>query len=130
MIASWSAYVVSPAGESTPAFWLTVLLVSPLYLWGAVEAISLGLVLRKRARLGLSDPLVADRTMQFGISGAAVVASIGVSWTAQFIYGAPPPVWTATLASCALLVGAVGIWLGFFPPAAYRARVESSLGAE
>ena len=128
MLASWGTYVVSPVGASTAMFWMTVVMAAPFYLWGAVESLMLSGVLRKRARLGLADPMVADRSMQFGICSGAVVVGIFISYTAQLVYGAAPPVWTATLASLSLLVGAGAIWLGFFPPASHRARVEHSLG--
>ena len=119
LLACWSLYASRPAGDSAQQFWQTILMVTPLYVWGAVESISLASVLRKRARLGLSDPLVANRTMLFGICNAAVVTSIAISYSAQLVHGITPPPWTATLASSALLVGAGAIWLGFFPPASY-----------
>jgi len=122
----WSQYVGRPAGDAAQQFWRTVSMVSPLYVWGAIEAISLGRMLRRRVRLGLADPLVANRTLLYGVSSAAVVVSIAISYSAQFVYGAQPPTWTATLASASLLVGAGAIWLGFFPPASYRARVENA----
>ena len=129
LLASWCFYVSRPTGQSTPQFWLTIAMASPLYLWSAIEAISLGGVLQKRARLGLSDPLVANRTMLFGLCSAAVVVSITISYSSQLVFGATPPVWTATLASSSLLIGAGAIWLGFFPPASYRARIERAVEA-
>ncbi len=97
MFACWSYYATCPVLESSGAFWWTVLMAAPLYVWGAVEAFLLGRVFRKRAR---------------------------------HIYGLAPPAWTATLASCALLVGAAAIWLGFLPPAFHRDRIQRTLGAE
>jgi hypothetical protein len=130
LVASWWMYVVSGPEGSATAFWRTVVASAPLHIWAATEAFMLGHMLRKRARLGLAQPMVANRTMQFGNCSSAVVVSIVVSYSAYLVYGMTPPVWTATLASTCLLAGAIAIWLGFFPPSGYRARVERALGAE
>jgi len=127
--ASWVTYAMSPVEITAVWFWRTLMLVAPVYLWGAVEGISLGGVLRKRARLGLSSPLVADRTRQFGINNLTVLASISISCTGHFAWGNAAPLWISLLSSMSLLVGAGAIWLGFFPPAAYRARLERVSGA-
>ena len=82
----------------------------------------------KRARFGFTDPLVVNRTVQWGISGAMVVTNIAIGYSAHLVYGPAAPPWTQVLASCALLVGAGCIWLGFFPPAAYRTRLERAFG--
>lgn len=128
MATCWARYFGSVAGESAPQFWLGILSIVPLYAWAAVESLSLGSLLRKRARLGLADPLVVNRMTQYGVSGAAVVASIAVSYTSQLVYGIAPPPWTAALASGLLVVGAASIWLGFFPPASVRARLLARAG--
>lgn len=130
MLACWCLYASRPAGESATEFWWTIVMAAPLYVWGAFEAISLGRMLGKRARLGLVEPMVANRTMLFGVCSAAVVVSIAISYSAQLIYGLVPPPWTATLASFSLLVGAGAIWLGFFPPAAFRTWLEDELGSD
>jgi hypothetical protein len=128
MSASLIAYAMSPAEESRPLFWRTIALALPLYTWGAAEAIVLSVMLHRRARLGLVDPMVANRTMQFGISGAAVVVSIAISYLSQLYYGGAPPPVIPTAAAAMLMVGAGSIWFGFFPPAFYRDRIERKLG--
>ena len=53
-----------------------------------------------------------------------VVVTIAISFGGRLAYGLTPPQWTGLCSSGALLVGAVSIWLGFFPPAFHRARIE------
>jgi hypothetical protein len=127
MFGCLTAYAIAPAEDSGRIFWLTILLTVPLYAWGGFESITLSRMLRKRARLGLADPLVANRMMLFGVSSVAVVVSIGFGYAAQIAYGLTPPPWTGAAGSSALLVGAGAIWLGFFPPEGYRTRVINAI---
>jgi hypothetical protein len=124
LFAGLAAYVRGPIRGTSMTFWWTLAATSLLYLWGAIEAISVGRILQKRARLGMAEPLVANRTLMWGYSGATVVLTIAISFGARVVYGPVAPAWTAILSSASLLIGAGTIWLGFFPPAAYRTRVE------
>jgi hypothetical protein len=126
MLVGLSIYATSEA--TSMAFWWTLVVSTPIYSWGAFETLSLGLVLRKRARLGLADPLVVNRTMKWGISYGMVAVSTLVAFAARLQYGHPPPAWASALGSGLLVAAAGGIWFAFFPPAFYRARLKRASG--
>jgi hypothetical protein len=122
-------YVTSSPDGASMSLWWTLAASGLIYGWGGVEAIFLGLTLRKRARLGMADPVVMNRTLLWGASSLLVVVCISINYASRIVYGVAPPSWTSTLAASALMLGAVAIWLGFFPPASYRARLERAFEA-
>ncbi len=124
----WRYAAIDAASESI-ALWWTLGLSSLIYAWGAFEALSLGRILGRRARLGLADPLVVGRAMHWGYSSASVVLSIWVGFAGRLLYGPLPEPWVSTVASSLLMIGAASIWLGFFPPSWYRDRLARSLEA-
>lgn len=123
------AYAVDASMGTSLRFWWPVLVASTLYAWGAFEAFTLVGVLARRARLGLADPLVVNRTRQWGISGVAIVLTVGISFTGRLVYGPVIPPWVGLAGSMCCLVAAGAIWLGFFPPAAYRERLLRAVEA-
>jgi hypothetical protein len=95
-------------------------------LWGAAESLRYWLLMRRRLRLGLADPLVTSRFLLWGLGiGAAGVGSL-ISVVVQQVAGlsmAELPTLTFSnslfgLAS-ALLMG-----VAFLPPAAWRRYVQ------
>lgn len=99
-----------------------------MYGWATLEALRQYVLARRRLRLGLSDPLVANRFLLWGVG---TLAALGVwlhaLWRELSGAGSVEEAYLVI----ALLGGAcaVSIWLAFFPPRAYRRWFESSGGA-
>ena len=99
-----------------------------ILLWGAAESLRYYAMMRRRAKLGLADPLVTNRFLLWGLGiGAAGIGS-AISVTAMV----PSPVSTcwrspgsppATRSTA--LTAAVLMWVAFIPPGFYRRFVES-----
>ncbi len=90
-------------------------------LWGSVEALRYHGRMRRRARIGLGDPVVENRFLLWGVgAGAAGVGSLvgvvaGVGGGAQLLVD---PVLLGVL-SLHGSIAAVCMWLAFLPPRAY-----------
>ena len=112
--------------DFTPQYICRSLLQVSCLLWGSAEALRYGYKLRRRLRLGLADPVVANRFFLWGIgTGAAGMGSlIGVS--VQAITGMPlfDVPWLTLSSSLHGLVAAIAMWLAFVPPAGYLSRVR------
>lgn len=95
-------------------------------LWGAGEALRYWMLMRRRALLGLSDPVVTNRFLMWGIgAGAAGVGTaIGTVWSV--LSGAPTmeTPWVVASSSAHGFVAAVALYLAFVPPARYRRWIE------
>jgi hypothetical protein len=78
--------------------------------------------MRRRARMGLGDPIVANRLLLWGIGASGIAAVTLVHLVAQLLgrYELPPSL--VGVVSALLLGTAVAEWLAFFPPRAYRRR--------
>jgi hypothetical protein len=97
-------------------------------LWGAGEAFRYWFLMRRRARLGLSDPVVTNRFLLWGIgAGAAGVGSaIGTIWSVATGAVTLETPWVVASSSAHGFVAAVAMYLAFVPPAAYRRWIERS----
>lgn len=98
-----------------------------ILLWGAAESLRYFTMMRRRAKLGLADPLVTNRFLLWGLGiGAAGVGS-AISVTACAITGqhmlAIP--WVTVSNSFHGFTAAVLMWVAFIPPGIYRRFVES-----
>jgi hypothetical protein len=95
-----------------------------LYGWATAESLRQYALARRRVRLGLTDPLVANRFLLWGV---ATVAALGIWLHAlwQELIGRNDT--TESYLVATLLGGtcALAIWLAFFPPRSYRARFAS-----
>jgi hypothetical protein len=93
--------------------------------WGSYESLRYWELLRKRVRLGLADPLVADRMRLWSIAELSACV-INVSTTVAALFGIDFAV--ATLGAFVIaplgLLAAASMWLAFIPPAAYLRRVS------
>ena len=107
-----------------------VALMAGAFLWTAAESLLHRVALRRRARLGLADPVVANRMDLWLVAALAVVALCG-SVLASMAAGVPPlrsPLFGAGLALAGSFVCAC--WsLAFFPPPAYLAWVARRAAA-
>jgi hypothetical protein len=102
-------------------------------LWAFAECTRYAQLMRRRVRLGLADPVVANRFVLWsvwtGALGVVALLLFAVRTRAFWLQaqGIDPrtvmpaviPI-TGALAGLAVITAGVAIWLAFFPPAAYR----------
>jgi hypothetical protein len=96
-----------------------------MYGWGSFETLRQYALARRRLRLGLSDPLVADRFLLWGI-GTLSVIGIWVHTYTRELLGATSADGEYLVVSVLGGLCATAIWLAFFPPLAYRRRAGES----
>jgi hypothetical protein len=102
-----------------------------VFAWTGVEAFSSYFAFRRRARIGLGNPIVASRLLLWGISS---VVTFALSTTAMMLYVTATDNADATfkqnqaggLYGALALVAATALWFAFFPPRAYLAWLEKS----
>jgi hypothetical protein len=98
---------------------------SSVYLWGGFEGIRYHRMLARRAELGLADPVVAHQILMWGLfslaMGTLAVASLAMGVVIGDGYSSSPA--AQLLTPAVSLVASICLWLGFFPPAAYRRMV-------
>lgn len=92
------------------------------YGWSAFEPLRFHVMMRRRRRIGMGDPLVANRLLLWGVGTGAVSAVAGIHLAAQLAgrYELPPSL--VGVVSLLVLATAVCEWLAFFPPRAWRER--------
>ncbi len=117
--------------RSGPWFWIAFATRALSLLWTAFEALRYHGLMQRRRRLGLAEPLLANRFLLWGVSALAGVAMSGLSGLTIAIAPAAEPGVVAALrlagSGCGL-VAAAATWLAFLPPAAYRRRFEAAPG--
>ncbi|MGH0033910.1 MAG: hypothetical protein ACQGVK_02640 [Myxococcota bacterium] len=96
------------------------------FAWSSFEALRYQRLLARRLRLGLADPLLVNRFALWSVAAAAASVCYG-SWIIELIRGGgvfPEPIAAMMLlqTACGLLAAGT-IWLAFFPPRAYQARL-------
>lgn len=89
--------------------------------WGSAEAFAYWARLRRRARLGLADPVLVNRFWMWATSAGAAGLGTAIGVAASVATGVDPLRLPAILVSSSAhgLVAAVGMWLAFAPPEAY-----------
>jgi hypothetical protein len=121
---SWGLHVgrVSTGVGGWLGHWAPNLGILAAYGWSTFESLRYYALMRRRVRLGIADPLVANRFLLWGLGTLAVSAVALLHLVAQLLgtYELPPSF--VSLVSALVLVAAVAEWLAFFPPAAYRRR--------
>lgn len=124
---SWLAFPTTQIYAQTPGdrIWYDVFAVarSAAIGWGALESLRYWRRARRRQRLGLADPLVAERFLLWGVGLGAMTALMASTLLARAAGVDPAAPGWVLLESLAGLVGAATLWLTFFPTRAYRARV-------
>lgn len=98
------------------------------YGWSAFEPLRFHALMRRRQRLGMGDPLVANRLLLWGIGTGAIAAVAAIHLVAQLLgrYELPPSL--VGVVSLLVLATAVAEWLAFFPPPAWRRRFVPASG--
>jgi hypothetical protein len=121
------------------AYWLGFVLRSAALAWLAVEALRWFVALRRRLRLGLAEPLVANRFLLLGIWACAMLGMGSADVVARIWYvtsTGSAERWVPELAHSIVIVtvsatSALGIvvattlFLAFFPTAAFRRWIEN-----
>jgi hypothetical protein len=90
-------------------------------LWGAGESFAYFLKMQRRVKIGLGDPVVANRFLMWAIGAFAAGFGSAVGTVAQIVGGASITQggWVMVSSSLHGLVSAIAIALAFIPPAAY-----------
>lgn len=97
-------------------------------VWMAVEGFIAHASAKKRLRLGLCDALSCNRFLLWGIAGAvwALLEIVSVAQELEIsIVGSQSFLFDLMMGACEF-VPALLVWLTFFPPAAYRNRIEAT----
>jgi hypothetical protein len=100
-------------------------------LWGSVEALRYWNRMRRRVRLSLADPVVANRFLLWGLgAGAAAVGSAVGAFTQWWTQLPPIEVpWVLLSSSLHGLAASVAMWLAFVPNARYMRWIRARSAA-
>jgi hypothetical protein len=112
-----------PSGQRSPfVFWVFNAIGAGAYLWATFECLRYQGLLRRRARLGLIDAELVNRFLLWGVASACGFLLFGAGMLNRLTaVGGVNPLALA-LQPFFGLVGAICIWLAFFPPAFYLRR--------
>ena len=96
-------------------------------LWGSAESLRYYGLMRRRARLGLADPVLSNRFLLWGLGiGSAGIGSLIGNVVMIARDSAMQELDGLTLSNSLFgLASAVLMWIAFLPPAAYRRWIES-----
>jgi len=108
------------------------------FVWPFVECLRYARLMQRRVPLGLADPALADRFMLWSLwtgvlsvfAGLAILARVWALATGSPISGDPElarwlvPI-MVVVGCTAMAVAAIAVWLSFFPPRVYLARLEA-----
>lgn len=119
------------ANSTAELFWYDLFAVarSACMAWGAFESLRYYARARRRLRIGLLDPLVANRFLLWGVGLTSITLLMASTLLASAVGVDPAVAGWVLLESLAGLVGAASIWLTFFPHPAYRRLVEARAAA-
>ena len=108
-------------------FHLYSVLSTAILLWGAAESLRYFAMMRRRAKLGLADPLVTNRFLLWGLGIGAAGLGSAISITACAITGQHMLAisWVTISNSLHGFTAAALMWVAFIPPGFYRRLVES-----
>jgi len=133
-IASWigQALTVGYRGGIDSGFWYEVGFAARAgaFVWAGLESFLYHQLLRRRQKLGLADPVVADRLRLWFLCNAGIVLAFGVFLWARALglHPAATP-WVLATTSLVGIGSGMALWLAFSPPPAYlrwlRARAPS-----
>jgi hypothetical protein len=124
------AHGFGDAARVTPQSLVRSFLQIGCLLWGAGESFVYWTKMRRRVRIGLGDPVVANRFLMWAIGAFAAGWGTAVGTGAQIVTGVATfqDGWVMVSSSLHGLVAAVAIALAFIPPGFYlryiRGRAE------
>lgn len=92
-----------------------------MYGWASFETLRQATLARRRVRIGLTEPLVANRFLLWGVSTLAANGIWAYSLWRELAHESDTTEFylVASVLGC---ICALAIWLAFFPPRAYRQR--------
>jgi hypothetical protein len=96
------------------------------YAWAGAESTRYFLMMSKRAKLGLADPVITDRFRLWAIGtlSAVVISGVGIVFRALGLDFQGSAIGGLTIGSLGM-VTAICFWLAFLPPTFYRSRVAA-----
>lgn len=99
--------------------------------WGSLEALGCWVRLRRRARIGLADPVLVNRFLMWGIAAGAAAQGTAIGVVTSLASGASALESPAILVSSSAhgFVAALGMWLAFTPPGVYLRWLRASPAA-
>jgi hypothetical protein len=120
------------------AYWTTWVLRTSVFLWLAIESLHYWGLQRRRMRLGLAEPLIANRFLLWGIWSATMLSMGQLDPLARFWYvtqfgaeggfvpelGRPMVLMIVTASSAAGILVMTTVYLTFFPTTAFRRWIE------
>lgn len=94
--------------------------------WAFFESVRYRILMKRRASLGLADPVVANRFLLWSLWIGAMLVAIGITISVRFLLPefstaattTQRVVVTSSIIGAALL-SAISLWLAFFPPRLY-----------
>jgi hypothetical protein len=101
-------------------------------LWGASESIGWWLRMRKRVRIGIGDPIVANRFLLWGIGAGSAATGSLVGMSVGLVTGRGMnelPELTLLLSGIGL-VSAISLWLAFVTPEWWKARLRADASSD
>ncbi len=122
-VGAWAGFRADPA-----RVWLETAAQILVYAWACAESLLYYRSARRRAMLGLTDPVVANRFALWGIysgtyGGVQLSFLIGLASAGEYTG-------LAGLDIALTLIGVSALWLAFFPPRVYAAWLRRSITAD
>lgn len=115
-------------GLDNPFFWGQWIGYTAPCVWMTAEAVGAHRVAAKRTKIGLSDRVVVNRYLLFGIFGAlqTLACFSDIFMAIDFATAGAASALADGLLGGLEIAGIATLWLAFFPPAAYLAWVSGS----
>ena len=127
-VASWigQAFQTAFAPNATSAAYFVGLAARAVaFAWACAASLREYGLARRRMRIGLVDPLVANRFLLFGLGTGGVLVAFLVFLVGQLTNENVAEVtWVLAATGVAGLFAAVPTWLAFLPPQVYRRRFD------
>lgn len=119
-----------PATTNHPLYWLWTGLMAVSYCWTSWESLRYHAMLKRRMRLGLADPVVANRMLLWGVASGCIAIQTPVI-LASIVLGGEDHIasWALVVVSVFSCLAAATVWLAFFPPASYLKRIAARAAA-
>lgn len=109
-----------PGDPVSPSQLLQSALLVGALLWGSFESLRYWVLMKRRARLGLADPVVTNRFFLWGLGAGAAGLGAGLATLLSIVTGLSTQAPAIVASSSAHgFAAALAIWLAFLPPAAY-----------
>jgi len=109
-----------PGDPVSPSQLLQSALLVGALLWGSFESLRYWVLMKRRARLGLADPVVTNRFFLWGLGAGAAGLGSGLATILSIVTGLSTQAPAIVASSSAHgFVAALAIWLAFLPPAVY-----------